>query len=39
MKAQILKNKKKNTRAFKKTASHMDKTNINTGNMRGGIRM
>lgn len=38
-KAQVLKNKKKNARAFRKTANKMDKTNIVTGNMRGGIRM
>ena len=38
-KAQVLKNKKKNASMFRKTANHMNKTNLTTTNMRGGIRM
>lgn len=37
--AQVLKNKRKNARVFRKTANQMEKTNLNTTNMRGGIRM
>ncbi len=38
-KAQVLKNKKKNARVFRKTAERMDKKNVTVMNMRGGIRM
>ncbi len=38
-KAQVLKNKKKNARVFRKTANKIDKTNLTTSNMRGGVRM